>query len=117
MFPQKRGFYKTYSPREILTAKPVDYKKCYKIIFGSYGQAIHETNPKNITTPRTLGVIYLRELDTLLVRFGVMNSLTRKIISCRKFIPIPITQEVIDRVESLSKKDSIRFLLKFKDRE
>ena len=63
MFPQKRGLYKTYSPREILTSKPVDYKKCYKIIFGSYGQAIHETNPTNITTPRTLGVVYLQLLD------------------------------------------------------
>ena len=45
-----------------------------------------------------------------------MNLLTGNIISCRKVIPIPITQEVIDRVEALSNKYGIKSLLKFKAR-
>ena len=114
MFPPKRGVSKTYSLIEILTAKPVDYKKSCKISFGGYSQAIHETNPTNVTTPRTLGVVYLRALDKLQGVFEVMGLLKGKIISCCKVIPIPITQEFIDRYESLSDKDIIKSLLKFK---
>ena len=65
----------------MLTAKPVDYKKCFKMGFGIYGQAIHETNPTNKTTPKTLGVIYLQTLDTLQGGFEVMNLLTGNKIS------------------------------------
>ena len=62
------------------------------MIFGSYGQAIHETNPTNRTIPRTLGVVYIRALDTLQGGFEVMNLLTGNLISCLKVTPIPITQ-------------------------
>ena len=49
--------------------------------FRSYGKAIHETNPTNKTTPKTLGVIYLQTLDTLQGGFEVMNLLTGNKIS------------------------------------
>ena len=75
MFPPKCRVSKKYTPREILTAKPVGYKKDFKISFGSYGQEINKTNRKNTTTPRTLGVIYLRALDTLQGGFEVINLL------------------------------------------
>ena len=67
--------------------------------------------------PRTLCVIYLQALDLLQGRFEVMDLLTGKIISCRKVTPNPITQEVIDRVEDLAKKDGIKYLLNFKYRK
>ena len=60
--------------------------------FGSYGQAIHETNLKNSITLRTLGVVYLRESDTLQGGFEVMNLLMGKIISRRKVTPIQILE-------------------------
>ena len=44
-----------------------------------------------------------------------MNLLTGKIISSCGVIPIPITQEVIDRVEAISKKVGIKYPLNFKD--
>ena len=59
IFPPKGLVSKTYSPREILTAKPLDYKNICQMRFLSYGQSIHETNPADMTTPRTLDVIYL----------------------------------------------------------
>ena len=43
-----------------------------------------------------------------------MTLLTGKIISLRKFIPIMITQKVIDRVEYLATKYGIKSPLKFK---
>ena len=55
-------------------------------------------NTTNITTPRTLGVIYLRELYTLQRGFEVMNLLTGRIIYRCKVTPIPITQKIIDIV-------------------
>ena len=115
MFPPKVGFSKAYSWRSILTDKPVGYKKYYNTSFGSYGQAIHEANTKNTAIPRTLGVIYLQELGTLQGKFEVMNLLTENIISHHKLIKTPITQDVIDRVEALTKKDGIKYPLNFKD--
>ena len=114
IFPTKGGVSNTYSPRATLTAKSVNYRKYCKIIFGSYDQAIHENKPTNTTTPRILGVIYQRELDTLKGGFEVLNLLTGKIIYRSKVIPIQITQKIIDRVEALSKKDGIISPLKFK---
>ena len=66
--------------------------------FGGNGQEINETNATNPKTPRTLGVIYIGALDTLQGGSEVMNLLTGKIISHRNFIPIPITQKMIDIV-------------------
>ena len=82
--------------------------------FDGYGQAIHETNPTNMTMPRTLCVIYLQALDMIQGGFEVMDLLTGKIISRCKVTPNTITQEVIDRVEALTKKDGIKSLLDFK---
>ena len=53
-------------------------------------------------------------MDTLQGGFEVTNLLTGKIISNRKVPPIPITKEVIDRVEAIAKKDGIKPLLKLK---
>ena len=46
------------------------------MIFGSYFQSIHENNTTNATNPRTLGVIYLRSLDTLQGGLEIINLLT-----------------------------------------
>ena len=85
--------------------------------FGIYGQSINETNPKNTTTLRKLGVIYLRELETSQGGFEVMNLLTGKTISRCKVNMIPIVQEVIDIVEDLTKNYGIKYPLKFKCRK
>ena len=81
VFPPKCGVSKKYMPIDILTNKLVDYKGYSKIIFGSYGRVIHETNTKNTTAPRKLGVIYLQALDTVQGGLEVFNLLTGNIIS------------------------------------
>ena len=60
MFPPKVIFSKTYSLVVVLTAKTLDYKKYFKMSFGSYGQAINETNPKIQQLPGHL-VSYIYE--------------------------------------------------------
>ena len=84
---------------------------------GSYGQAILEINPTNTTTPRVLGVIYLRALDTLQGRFEITNLIIGNIISRHKVITIQITQYFLYRVEYLAKKYGNKFPLKFKYRK
>ena len=79
IFTSKGGVYKTYSPITKLTVKILDYKKDFNISFGSYRQAIYQTNPRNMTMTRTLGVIYLQALDMLQGGFEVMNLLTLKV--------------------------------------
>ena len=83
--------------------------------FESYVQAIYKNYQIHTTTSRTLGVIYLQELDTSQGGFEVVNLLTINIIYIRKFIIIQITQEVINRFEVLSKKCGIKSLLRFKN--
>ena len=56
-----------------------------------------------------------QELDTLQGKFEVMNLLTGKVISCQKVTPVPITQEVIDRVVAIAKKDGIKSPMNFND--
>ena len=84
----------------------MDYKKDCKVSFGSYVQAIHETNTKNTTMPNTWCH------TSTIIRYATRRIwnyvlLTGNITSRCKVTPIPITQEVIDRVEDLGKRDGI----------
>ena len=67
-----------------------------------------------MTTPKTLGVIYLRVLDTLQGGFEAMSLLKINIKFHWKVAPITTTKEFIDIVEALAKKYGIRYPLKFK---
>ena len=82
------------------------------MIFGSYCQAIYETNSTNTKTARKLGVIYLLSLDKLQGIFEAESLLPGNIIYHRKVITIPIIQEFSYIVEALANKNGIRSLLK-----
>ena len=51
----------------------------------------------------------------LQVKCEVMNLLTGKVISRHRVNPVRITQEVINRVLALAKKDGIKSLMDFND--
>ena len=104
IFTSKGGVYKTYSPITKLTVKILDYKKDFNISFGSYRQAIYQTNPRNMTMTRTLGVIYLQALDMLQGGFEVMNLLTLKVTYHCKVILIQITQKLSMELRIFPKK-------------
>ena len=114
-FPPKAGVSEFYSPQVIVTGKAIDYNKHCATAFGSYVQALHETNPTNTTAPRTIGCIYLRSLKN--DGFELLNLSTKKIITRRKYTELPMPQNVIDRVEKLAKQDDIKPDPHFLDRK
>ena len=116
-FPTKGGISNYYSPRTIITGRTIDYNKHCVIPFGSYVQASQENNPTNTTAPRTIGCIYLRSLDTYQGGHELLNLNTNKIITRSKVINIPITQQVIERVEYIANKEGMKPDLVFKNRK
>ncbi len=87
--------------------KWLNYEKHCKIPYGTYVQAIQENKPTNTTKPRTIGCIYLRSRLSEHVVYELMNLQTGKMITRRKVTPIPISTEVIRRVEYYAKQDNM----------
>ena len=95
MFPPKGRMSSSYSPHAIMTGYLVDYKKHCTIPFGSYVQAVHETNPTNTMAPCTLDAIYLQALDTIQKGYELMNLKMAKTFTSCKVVEIPIIQDVV----------------------
>ena len=85
MFPPKGGVYETYIPREILIAKPVDYKNIERWDLGVTANQYMNITKKRKKT-RKFGVIYLRALYMLQGGFEVMNLWTGNITSPRSYL-------------------------------
>ena len=58
-FPPKSGLSNTYSLRNIITGKALDWKKSCKLHFGSYAQVHEDRNVTNTLEERTQGAICL----------------------------------------------------------
>ena len=116
-FPRKTGISDTYSPNALLTQQGVDYNKDCLLSFGSYVQAANNNNPTNTPKPRTIGCIFLgmKAGDSRVCQ--LMNLTTGKPITRHHVDEVPITQEIIDRVEALAEKDGIKPDLVFRDRK
>ena len=77
-FPPAGGISTTYSPRAIITGRPVDYDKHCHIRFGSYVQAITQNDPTNTPKERTMDAIFLRTLDNIQGGYEVLNLKDRQ---------------------------------------
>lgn len=115
-FPPSGGISLDYSPHIILGQHPLDYNKHCKIAFGSYVQVSQDNLPTNTMKPRTIGGIYLSPTDNVQGGHKVLDLATAKIITRAHATEVPITTEVIRRVEFLASKDGIKPDLKFKNR-
>ena len=63
-----------------------------------------------------VGGIYLQALENIQGGYEMMNLSTGKIITRHKITEIPITKEIINRVEFLAEQDDIKPDLIFKTR-
>ena len=115
-FPPKGGVSKTLSPRNIMTGTQFDYNKHCKWPFGAYGQAHEEPEKTNTQDERSIGAICLGPTGNLQGSYKFMSLRTGKLITRRKFTPLPMPQDVVDRVDTLGKADKQRELLTFYDR-
>ena len=105
-FPPKGGISTTYSPRAIIEGRPVEFNKHCKLSFGSYVQAV--TQSTNTPAERAKDGIFLRTLDNQQGGYEVLNLATGKPVTRHELIEIPITSDVIKKVEQLAKRDGFK---------
>ena len=91
-FPPKGGVSKTLSPRNIITGSKLDYNKHCLIELGQYAQVVEEPDPTNSIKECTTGAIAL----------GCAHNAQG---SYRTWREIPITTDIINRVEALAQDE------------
>jgi Histone chaperone involved in gene silencing len=98
--PSKSGISDTLSPRNIVDNLPhIDYHSI-KITFGSYVQVAVDEQITNTTRPRTIGCIVLDPVGVN-QKYRLMSLESGKRVSGRIVKTLPVTDEVIDRVNYL----------------
>ena len=114
MFPPKGGVSEYWSPRAIVTGRPLDYNASCICPFGSFLEASHEPSPSIAPAPRSLDAIYLDDNDDSLAGgHKTMHLASGKEIARPNVTPVPMTEEAVKRVEALAKKDGIPTKLSF----
>ena len=117
MFPPNGGISNYFAPNTIVDGHLIDHTRHLQYTFGQYVQALQENTPTNTTRERTIGCIFLRTLVSDHIVHELLNLNTGKIITRRKLTPIPATNEVITRVETLAKRDGMKPELVIKTRK
>ncbi len=103
-FPARDGVSKTMSPLSIVTgANTPDYNKL-KIEFGQYAIVYADDDVTNTTASRGIGAIALSSTPYENGYYKFMNLNTGKLLNKKQFTVLPITDQVIKRVEALAKQ-------------
>jgi hypothetical protein len=110
LFPAKGGISAYYSPHVILGGRNIDFEKHCQVPFGAYVQANQDNNPKNSNAPRTIDAIYLRPLDNIQGGHELMDLNSGRVITRPRVWEIPVTQVVINAVQTMAEAQGIKSL-------
>ena len=102
-FPVKGGISESISPKTIMTGETLNYKKHLKLQVGQYCQVHEEDLPRNSQLPRTQGAIVLGPSGNVQGGYKFMSLKTGKAITRHSWDSIPITDQVITRVNQIGK--------------
>ena len=102
-FPTKGGLNSNWSPRMIMSGKPLNYKKDLALEVGSYCQVNQSNTPRNSTKARTTGGICLGPTGNEQGGYKFMSLTTGKKFTGYKWTELPIPDSVIKRVNTLGK--------------
>ena len=108
-FPFKNGVSQTMGPSTIVLGKPAPDVSRKTAIFGSYVMGFLKT--KNDMTERSEQAISLGTLNDSGTHY-FMSLKSGKKIKCHRWEELPITKEVIERVEDLAREESQQKLVK-----
>jgi hypothetical protein len=97
-FPPKDGISSNLSPHNLMTGITFNYNKYCQLQFGSYVQAHEETDPSPSMQAHTVGAICLGPTGNIQGSYKFLNLGSGKRITRRKWTPLPMSQEVMDRV-------------------
>jgi hypothetical protein len=109
-FPAKNGVSKHFSPHQIVEQRNVNYKTKCVVEFGAYVHTTGGVETKNTMAPRTTKGIYLRPSNQKNEGHWVLNIHTWKVISCPKVMVLPITDQVVQKVNERAAAEGITTL-------
>ena len=101
-FPVARGASQNLSPRTIKTGQQVDYKRHCRFQFDEYAQTHEEHN--NSMNPRTVGTIALRPVGNGQGSFYFLNITTGRVLNWLHATPIPMPDDVIDKIHRMARQ-------------
>jgi hypothetical protein len=110
-FPARDGISKTLSPRSIVTGSHIDYNKHCRLEYGAYVQ-VHEEHNNSMVT-RTTGAIALRPTGNSQGGYYFYSLTTGRVLNRNKWTPLPMPQDVIDRVHTLARRAAANVALTF----
>lgn len=102
IFLCKGGMSRVLGPRAIMTGIQFDYRLHCRVEFGQYCQVHEDRRFKNcVDMERTTDAIALRASGNLQGGYRFLNLNTGQVLLRHHFTIVPITQDVIDRVNKL----------------
>ncbi|CAJ1953524.1 unnamed protein product [Cylindrotheca closterium] len=98
VFPQKDSISSHFSPQQLIDNVNINYKSDMVAELGQYVHAIG-TESNNSLEPRSIEAIYIEPTKGQRTGHGVLNLNTKKMISRPKVVILPVTDQVIQRIE------------------
>ena len=114
-FPHRLGISTTESPRLLVTGENIDYAKHCRFEFGEYVQC-HEEHD-NSMAPRTVGALALRPTGNRQGSYYFLSLASGRVITRNHATPLPMPQEVIQRVSDLAAAQQMQPGLAFGNRD
>jgi len=115
IFPAKGGISSHFSPQQIIERVNIDFKNDMVAEMGQYVHAIG-TETNNTMAPRSIEAIYIGPTKGQRTGHQVFNLHTKRILSRPKVVVLPITDQVIQRVQTWAAEEGIHSL-KFYDKK
>jgi hypothetical protein len=114
-FPHINGVSQTMSPRAIISGQAVDFNRHCKYEFGQYVQT-HEQHD-NSMVPRTIGALATRPTGNTQGNYYFISLSTGQIINRSHATPLPMPDDVIQRVNAMARHQLAGPGLIFMDRD
>ncbi|CAJ1931975.1 unnamed protein product [Cylindrotheca closterium] len=119
VFLQKDSISSHFSPQQLIDNVNINYKSDMVAELGQYVHAIG-TDSNNSMEPRSIEAIYIEPTKGQRTGHRVLNLNTKKMISRPKVVVLPVTDQVIQRVEAWAAAEgvtSMKFFDKKRDLE
>jgi hypothetical protein len=105
VFPPKDGVSQKINPRELITGVKIDFNKHIRAEFGEYVQ-VHEEHDNSMQS-RTTGAIATKPTGNAQGGFWFYSLTTGRMLDRRRWTPLPMPQDVIDRITVLARTNPV----------
>ncbi|CAJ1955008.1 unnamed protein product [Cylindrotheca closterium] len=106
VFPPKDSISSHFSPQQLIDNVNINYKSDMVAELGQYVHAIG-TDSNNSMEPRSIEAIYIEPTKGQCTGHRVLNLNTKKMISRPKLVLLPVTDQVIQRVEAWAAAEGV----------